>query len=82
MSTMTLVVKSAPSTPLNLQFGTVYAPRVVAPPFVGFDCIEVAPLSYIVRGYTEIGEQQELYRGPLMQAFSRFASHLRMDVAL
>lgn len=73
----------APSSPLNLTIGAIYAPRVEAPPFVGYSCREIAPDRYDIVAYEVDGRAAVLARRvELGEAYTRLATHLRMDVAL
>jgi len=81
MAQMMVTLEKAPESPLNLQFGVVYAPRVEAPPFVGFEAVQVGPDVYIVRAYDAEGVAREVFRDSLLPVYWRFAQHLRMDVA-
>lgn len=80
MTSINVGLRNPPTTPLNLQFGVIYAPRVPTPPLVGFDCLEVSPNLFHVRGYDETGASTVVYSGDLQAAWRRLASHLRMDV--
>jgi hypothetical protein len=70
----------APTTPLNLRFGVVYAPRVPAPPFSGFEAVGVALDRWKIRAYYDNGVVAEVFSGDTVEVFYRLAQHLRMDV--
>lgn len=80
-TTIEVPIVQAPSTPLNLQFGVTYAPRVQSLPLVGYAAHEVAPNVFEVWGYEANGTGVVLFSGDLSGAFVRLASYLRMDVA-
>lgn len=78
---MEIQVQPAPSTPLNLQFGVLYAPRIPTPPFVAFDAVDLGVDGYAVRGYDATGAATYIHRDRnLPTVYQRFALHLRMDV--
>lgn len=79
MTTIPIGLSPAPATPLNLQFGVVYAPRVPTPPFVGYAVSEVSPSVFEVWGYDSNGGGAVLFSGELLETYRRFATHLRMD---
>lgn len=81
MSSLTVQLHDAPNTPLNLRFGVIYAPRVEAPPFVGFSVTEVQPHQYEIQAYDRAGHVQTVFAGALAETYTRLALHLRMDVA-
>jgi len=77
---MNIEVNEAPQTPLNLQFGVLYKPRISTPPFVAFEAVEIAPEQWQIRAYDEAGVITPVFRGQLIETYYRLASHLRMDV--
>ena len=79
---MNIQVTEAPITPLNLQFGVLYKPRIVTPPFVAFEAVEIAPEEWQIRAYDEAGIVTPIFRGQLIDTYHRLAAHLRMDVAV
>lgn len=80
MSTITFTPEKAPSTPLNLRFNVVYAPRIPTPPFVGYSVTEEADGLYL-NSYYEDGTGAIVGCSSVGEAWSRLAQHLRMDVA-
>jgi hypothetical protein len=81
MDTIQVQPTPAPKTPLNLQFGVVYAPRVATPPFVAFEAVELGPGEFVIRAYDEGGRVQTMRHGNISETWHRLALHLRMDVA-
>lgn len=71
-------VQAAPSTPLNLRFGVVYAPREASTVFAGFSAVEVEPDVFAIGGFQFDGGSVELWRGPLSGAWHRLAGYLGM----
>jgi len=80
MKSISVSLDPAPTSPLSLQFGVVYEPRIATPPFAGFAASEVSPGVFEVWGYDDAGGGAVLFRGALPETYYRFASHLRMDV--
>ena len=80
MPTLTIDVQPCPTTPLNLQFGIAYAPRVDTPPWIAYVATEIIPGVCQVCGYDAHGRGAVLFDGELFPAFRRFAQLLRMDV--
>lgn len=78
---MEMPVTNAPTTPLNLQFGVLYTPRVPTPPFLAFDAVERAPGDFVVRSYGDDGYVSIAPCRTLAEAWVRLAQCLRMDVA-
>lgn len=81
MTTIRVNITPPPKTPLNLQSGVTYAPRVPTPPFVGYVATQVSRDEYDIFGYCEDGSGATLFSGGLMETFQRLALHLSMDVA-
>ncbi len=79
MAHMNIQIAPAPSTPLNLKFGIIYAPRVPAPPFAAFMATEAAPDEFVVSAFADDGTTSVMFRGALNEAWRRLALHLRMD---
>lgn len=77
---MNVSVNKAPDSPLSLRFGVLYAPRVKTPPMEAFEAIEARPGVFVVRGYDDKGVAVPVFTGELLEAYRRFALHLRMDV--
>ena len=78
MERLILDIRPAPSTPLNLALGTIYAPRVAVPAFAGFSAHEIAPDQFAIYAYDTRGRGCEVFRGALFDTFVRFAEHLGM----
>jgi hypothetical protein len=76
--TITVTLHDAPTTPLNLQFGVIYAPRTPSPVFAGYAAREVEPDVWTVTGYQPDGAPVELCRGALVQAYHRLTTALGM----
>lgn len=79
MTTIAVQLTQAPTTPLNLRFGVTYAPRIEAPPFVGFRAVEAEPERCVIEAFDAQGDTTEVFRGTLAETFYRLALHLRMD---
>jgi len=78
MPSINVPVQPAPSSPLNLQIGVVYAPRQASPPFVGYTCVEVEPDVFEIWAYDADGFGAVVFRGDLAHAYYRLAAHLGM----
>lgn len=71
----------APSSPMNLRLGTVYAPRVATPPYIAFKAIEIEPNYFEIYGYEIGGLAKVLSRtASLSVTWQLLSIHLRMDV--
>ena len=76
-------IQPAPSTPLNLRLGVLYAPRVPTPPVDAYDVVEVAPDAYHVRSHGSIDGDRFLAIvrcSSTAAAWMTLARYLRMDV--
>lgn len=72
-------IAPAPMTPLNLQLGTIYAPRAVQSIFVAYECREVGPSEFTIIGYEADRHHVVLWRGAgLAEAWYRLAHALGM----
>lgn len=80
-ATLNVQLESAPSTPLNLRFGVIYAPRIPTPPFVGFSVVEPSPNRFDVQAYICDGTMTVVFSGDLATAYRHIGLHLRMDIA-
>jgi hypothetical protein len=78
MNTIAVNIEPAPSTPLNLRFGVVYAPRGEDKLFAGYAVLEVEPSVFQVEGYEAHGKGAVLFRGDLGPAWHRLATCLGM----
>ena len=81
MTDVRMTVEPAPSSPLNLRFGVLYAPRVPTPPFVAYAAVETygGCAVFEIFGYDN-GHGAILFTGGVAETFARLAAHLRMDV--
>lgn len=68
----------APSTPLNLRIGVIYAPRAAEGLYVGYAVLEVEPNVFELAAYEEKGVGAIVYRGELLEAWRRLCVALGM----
>lgn len=80
MTTITIRLVEATSTPLGLRLGVTYAPRVPHQIFAGFAAVESAPNVFQVYVYAEDGSGAVLFSGTLNGAYTLLASCLGMTV--
>jgi hypothetical protein len=82
MGSIAIQTQEAPSSPLNLKFDVVYAPREATPPLVGYMVVAVCEANhgdaFAIIGYEADGNGAELFRGALAEAYVRMATYLRM----
>jgi hypothetical protein len=72
-------IHAAPSSPLNLRLGVIYAPRRPRGDFDAYSCVEVQPGRFVVAGWGR-GRTVALWDGTdLLCAYGEFASLLGMD---
>lgn len=77
---MFVQTSAAPNTPLNLQLNVRYAPRVNTPPYVAFEAREQGPGRVGVFALEDGGVETKLFEGTMGEAWTRLATHLRMDL--
>lgn len=77
--TIDIAVQPCPATPLNLQCGVMYAPRVPTHPFTAFRAVEVSPGLFHVESYGDNGYVSVARVSSLAEAWHRLAASLRMD---
>lgn len=81
MATIAVPTTPAPSTPLNLKFDVVYAPRGESSGHAGYMVVAVCEGdsdAYSIIGYEADGNGAELFRGCLADAYVRMAAFLGM----
>lgn len=78
MTTIAVLTTPAPSTPLNLRLGPIYAPRRDDVQFAGFRATEPTPDVGAIEGYGHNGEVVEVFRGSMIETWIRLSRYLGM----